>query len=75
MVRQDLSGGKGHVLVGSDEGSSFCVSDVLHLMPPLFDSCLADVPHVTNEGHRRGADEKVCLVMLGPMVPTRNNIT
>jgi hypothetical protein len=39
------------LLVGADERSSLCVSDVLHLMPPLSNPYPADVPHVTNEGH------------------------
>lgn len=54
-----------HLLVSSDKRPSFCISNVLQLMPPLFDPCSADVSHITNEGHVGELMQKVYLVVLG----------
>lgn len=42
---------RGDSQVGSDEGASFRITDVLHLMPPLLDARSADVSNVTSNGH------------------------
>lgn len=57
------------VQVGSDEGASFGITDVLHLMPPLLYARSANVSDVPSEGHHGGVLKSrsgvcVCLVKL-----------
>lgn len=61
----------GDVLVGSDESASFCVTNVLHLMPPLFYARSADVSDVPSEGHHGVASLEWCLYMFGQGLSTR----
>jgi len=41
-------------LVCSDEGASFGITNVLHLMPPLLYARSADISDVPSEGHHDG---------------------
>lgn len=64
------------VLVGTDEGASFGVTNVLHLMPPLLYARSADISDVPSKGHHDGVGGRDwCLYIFGQALRIRMSAT